>query len=127
MASCWEISIKVGLRKLIKSAIDGGMIELTTTVFDYGCGHGQDIALLSASGITCNGWDPVFCPDGPQQAADVVFRAIPPGEPVVRSSERRTNDTGSFAAADCYSGGNASSHAERSRTSAVARSRVGLA
>jgi DNA phosphorothioation-associated putative methyltransferase len=63
---------RVDLSRPIKSALDSGMIDPATSVFDYGCGHGQDIALLAANGIPCSGWDPVFCPDQPQQTADVV-------------------------------------------------------
>jgi len=43
-----------------------------TTVFDYGCGHGDDIAALRRQGIQAFGWDPVHSPEEPRRAADVV-------------------------------------------------------
>lgn len=56
----------------VKSALHDGLITPTSTVFDYGCGHGQDLDLLAALGIACDGWDPAFRPDTRKQAADVV-------------------------------------------------------
>lgn len=41
-------------------------------VFDYGCGRGNDIAILEASGIKVSGWDPHFRPDVELVRADVV-------------------------------------------------------
>lgn len=42
------------------------------SVFDYGCGKGDDIRNLQANNILTAGWDPYFLPDGPRQAADIV-------------------------------------------------------
>src|SRR5262249_44319630 len=39
---------------------------------DYGCGRGEDIALLAADGYACGGWDPAHRPDAPRHEADVV-------------------------------------------------------
>src|SRR5262249_19589692 len=60
------------LSRPMKSALQDGLIDPTVTVFDYGCGHGQDIALLTAQGIACDGWDPAFRPDAARCPADVV-------------------------------------------------------
>jgi DNA phosphorothioation-associated putative methyltransferase len=60
------------LSRPIRSALDSRMIDPATTVFDYGCGHGQDMALLASKVVDCAGCDSVFCPDRPQRAADVV-------------------------------------------------------
>src|SRR5438270_9447439 len=60
------------LSRPVKSALHDGLIVPTTTVFDYGCGHGQDLELLLAQGIGCDGWDPAFRPDARRHAADVV-------------------------------------------------------
>jgi len=43
-----------------------------TTVFDYGCGRGDDLRHLSAMGVTASGWDPTFAPDVERRPADVV-------------------------------------------------------
>ncbi|OBQ92015.1 hypothetical protein A9K66_07825 [Mesorhizobium sp. AA23] len=48
------------------------LIEPGVRVFDYGCGQGDDLRILSASGIEAAGWDPHFFPDAPQTPAAVV-------------------------------------------------------
>jgi DNA phosphorothioation-associated putative methyltransferase len=60
------------LSRPVKCALADGLIAPAASVFDYGCGHGQDVALLAAQDIPCAGWDPVFHPDGPRRPADVV-------------------------------------------------------
>jgi len=56
----------------VKCALRDGLVDLSTTVFDYGCGHGRDIELLAERGIVSQGWDPAFVPDHPRRSADVV-------------------------------------------------------
>ncbi len=56
----------------IKCLLRDGLVGEETTVFDYGCGHGQDIQLLRDMGIECEGWDPVFQPKAAKTPADVV-------------------------------------------------------
>jgi DNA phosphorothioation-associated putative methyltransferase len=63
---------RTDLSRPVKAALHDGLIVPTSTVFDYGCGHGQDIELLAGQGIACNGWDPAFRPDSPKDPADVV-------------------------------------------------------
>ncbi|ANY85435.1 hypothetical protein BB934_45285 (plasmid) [Microvirga ossetica] len=41
-------------------------------IFDYGCGQGDDVALLQGNGYEAFGWDPHHAPNGPRRAADVV-------------------------------------------------------
>ena len=53
-------------------AFASGVLSPERSLLDYGCGHGQDIELLAAEGIACNGWDPAFRPDAPKHPADVV-------------------------------------------------------
>jgi DNA phosphorothioation-associated putative methyltransferase len=60
------------LSRPVKCALADGLIAPAVTVLDYGCGHGQDVALLAGQGIACDGWDPVFHPDGPRRPADIV-------------------------------------------------------
>ena len=48
------------------------LLTPTGTVFDYGCGHGEDIARLRTLGLNCEGWDPSWRPVGQKQAAEVV-------------------------------------------------------
>ena len=49
------------------SALDG-----SHTVFDYGCGRGDDLRLLENMNIPAAGWDPAFQPNGKRQSADIV-------------------------------------------------------
>jgi len=42
------------------------------TVFDYGCGKGSDIDILTSNEVTAQGWDPHFRNDAPRLEADIV-------------------------------------------------------
>ena len=63
---------RANLSRPMKSGLADGMINSSSSVFDYGCGHGQDIELLTAQGVACNGWDPAFRPDSSRHPADIV-------------------------------------------------------
>jgi DNA phosphorothioation-associated putative methyltransferase len=56
----------------VKCLLRDGLLGTAVSLFDYGCGHGENITLLRGAGIACRGWDPVFRPDEPQIAADIV-------------------------------------------------------
>ena len=56
----------------VKCLVRDALISTETSVFDYGCGHGENIELLSARDISCRGWDPAFRPEAPRVASDVV-------------------------------------------------------
>ena len=49
-----------------------GYLDGSLTVFDYGCGKGDDIRNLSANDLTVSGWDPHYAPEQPKQEADIV-------------------------------------------------------
>lgn len=49
-----------------------GFLDGNRSVFDYGCGKGDDLLELEAHGINAVGWDPVFRPDNKKQPADIV-------------------------------------------------------
>lgn len=49
-----------------------GYIDGLLTVFDYGCGKGDDLRELEAHGISAMGWDPNFRPDADVIEADLV-------------------------------------------------------
>lgn len=49
-----------------------GFVGSERTFFDYGCGRGDDIALLASEGVNTAGWDPHFRPDDPLRTADAV-------------------------------------------------------
>jgi DNA phosphorothioation-associated putative methyltransferase len=56
----------------IKCLLRDGLIGKDVSFFDFGCGHGEDVELLSREGIVCSGWDPAHRPDAPQVESDVV-------------------------------------------------------
>ena len=56
----------------IKCALRDGLIDQSVSVFDYGCGRGEDLELLKRDGVRSDGWDPVYRPDGAKQMADIV-------------------------------------------------------
>jgi DNA phosphorothioation-associated putative methyltransferase len=56
----------------VKCGLNDGFIEDSNCVFDYGCGHGEDLRFLEQRGIQASGWDPVFRPSGTTSSADVV-------------------------------------------------------
>ena len=56
----------------VQLLIGHGLINDQISVFDYGCGRGDDLRGLESIGIRCAGWDPHFAQDQPQIASDVV-------------------------------------------------------
>jgi DNA phosphorothioation-associated putative methyltransferase len=49
-----------------------GIVAKSRTVFDYGCGQGEDVAALSSDGYEVFGWDPHHAASGSRRTADVV-------------------------------------------------------
>lgn len=49
-----------------------GLITPSISVFDYGCGRGDDLRALAAAGVNASGWDPHFAPDAQLEEADFV-------------------------------------------------------
>jgi len=49
-----------------------GFLDGPQSLFDYGCGRGDDLRLLSELNVPASGWDPVFRPDAERQSADIV-------------------------------------------------------
>lgn len=56
----------------IQLLLRSGLLVPGATVFDYGCGRGDDINGLVASGFDVRGWDPHFAPANARCEADVV-------------------------------------------------------
>lgn len=56
----------------VKCLFRDSLIGPEVSVFDYGCGRGEDLELLAERGISCAGWDPAYRPDAPVHEADVV-------------------------------------------------------
>lgn len=49
-----------------------GYLDGAWSIFDYGCGKGDDVRILGLNSIFANGWDPHYAPDAPQTPADIV-------------------------------------------------------
>ncbi len=56
----------------VKALLRDSLLGDGVSFFDYGCGRGEDVELLTARGFTCGSWDPAFRPDSPKSEADVV-------------------------------------------------------
>lgn len=60
------------LSQPMQLAVAHGVLPTGSTVFDYGCGLGDDVAALVAAGFEAFGWDPHHAADGPRRPADLV-------------------------------------------------------
>lgn len=60
------------LSKPVRLALELDILQPGMTFYDYGCGHGGDIARLRQKGFTCSGFDPHYLPTGDKFPADVV-------------------------------------------------------
>jgi len=60
------------LSRPVRLALNDGLIRGDTTVMDYGCGLGGDVARLRERGIDCVGWDPNHRSQGERRPSDVV-------------------------------------------------------
>ena len=56
----------------VQQLLHFGFLDGTHTLFDYGCGRGDDVRLLQAMGVQASGWDPVFRPHEKRSPADIV-------------------------------------------------------
>jgi len=63
---------RIDYSRPMRTAMKDGLVAASTEVFDYGCGHGDDVERLSQAGIRAFGWDPAHRPDGPRRDADIV-------------------------------------------------------
>jgi len=76
-----------------------GLLDGSKTVFDYGCGRGDDLRNLQANNIQAAGWDPHYAPDNEKQLAQVVNLGFVIN--VIESLEERTGALlGAYALAD---------------------------
>jgi len=63
---------RLGLSRPIATAIADRVIATGMTVFDYGCGRGDDVRHLRTLGYQVDGWDPAHRPDAPRTRAEAV-------------------------------------------------------
>jgi DNA phosphorothioation-associated putative methyltransferase len=60
------------LSRPLQLALADGLVTPETSVFDYGCGHGDDVRALQGQGVQAAGWDPALAPNEPKRSARVV-------------------------------------------------------
>jgi len=60
------------LSRPVSLAMSDGVLNTAQSVFDYGCGRGDDLRNLSAMGYRIDGWDPSHRPRTALLPADVV-------------------------------------------------------
>jgi DNA phosphorothioation-associated putative methyltransferase len=53
-------------------AVRHGLVRPGVSVFDYGCGRGDDLKALGAAGVEAAGWDPHFAPEAPFHETEIV-------------------------------------------------------
>ncbi|NYZ14802.1 DNA phosphorothioation-associated putative methyltransferase [Azospirillum sp. RWY-5-1] len=56
----------------VQALVRAGIVIEGCSVFDYGCGRGDDVAALALAGVEASGWDPHWRPDAEIAEADVV-------------------------------------------------------
>ncbi|MGR6832010.1 DNA phosphorothioation-associated putative methyltransferase [Aliivibrio wodanis] len=56
----------------MKTLVKHGYLEGNYSIFDYGCGRGDDLRELEAHGLDAMGWDPNFQPDNEKVNSDIV-------------------------------------------------------
>jgi DNA phosphorothioation-associated putative methyltransferase len=63
---------RLGHSRPVSFACAHGFIGPTTSFFDYGCGLGEDVDLLTAAGIEAEGWDPYYRTETEPMPADCI-------------------------------------------------------
>ena len=64
--------VRYGFSAPVQSLARYGFLDGRYTVFDYGCGRGDDVRGLRENGLAASGWDPYYAPDESVHSADIV-------------------------------------------------------
>lgn len=64
--------VRHSLSQPMSLAVRHGIVRPGVTVFDYGCGQGDDLRALASAGVEAAGWDPHFAPDLALHEAEIV-------------------------------------------------------
>ena len=64
--------VRYGFSAPVQALAKYGYLDGSKTVFDYGCGRGDDIRGLKDNNITAAGWDPHYAKNSPLIASDIV-------------------------------------------------------
>ena len=60
------------LSRPMQQAHADGLLDFGTTIFDYGCGKGDDIRQLKTLGLDAIGWDPAHATETELRRSDLV-------------------------------------------------------
>lgn len=63
---------RYGFSAPVQSLARHGFLDGRFSLFDYGCGRGDDVHGLTENGLVAAGWDPYYAPDQPIHPADIV-------------------------------------------------------
>ena len=63
---------RYGFSAPLQSLARYGFLDGRFSLFDYGCGRGDDVRGLTENGLPAAGWDPYYAPDQPIHSADIV-------------------------------------------------------
>jgi DNA phosphorothioation-associated putative methyltransferase len=63
---------RYGFSAPIQTLARFGFLDGSKTVFDYGCGRGDDVRGLRENGIEAAGWDPYYAPEETRKNAQIV-------------------------------------------------------
>lgn len=64
--------VRYELSSPMKYLAKQGYLDGRFSIFDYGCGRGDDLRELEAHGLNALGWDPAFVPDADKVCSDIV-------------------------------------------------------
>ena len=64
--------VRYGFSAPVQTLARYGFLDGSYSLFDYGCGRGDDVGGLVENGIRASGWDPYHAPDNPVHSADIV-------------------------------------------------------
>ena len=64
--------VRYGFSAPVQMLARFGFLDGKYSVFDYGCGRGDDLRGLQENSIEALGWDPHYAPDNPKKPANIV-------------------------------------------------------
>lgn len=64
--------VRYGFSAPIQMLARFGFLDGSRSVFDYGCGRGDDLRGLQENGIQALGWDPHFAPENQKKLSNIV-------------------------------------------------------
>lgn len=63
---------RYGLSRPLRLVVESGLVKPSDIIFDYGCGHGEDVKILLEKGFQSYGWDPAHDSSNKKRSANIV-------------------------------------------------------